>query len=460
MDPLINSESSILKILIVEDNDALLEILSMLINHHFETQVETIHSPTAKLANTILATQKIDYCFCDHQLFDDLGSDVLNFIISNKLKTKFILCSSFTPEMFPLNYPKDKIFFNIQKPDISEGLEQLFLKINQANSSNKEKSQHNDYVPLSLNLLISLGKMPSDVYLLKDNTVFEKIYSKGENIDPKAWDKFETVYLNKLFAKRHDHNDGMINELDKAINQILASENIPIDRKILATHSQLKELVEIIGITPTMAEMTKAIISEVLAKIITEPIILKFLSNCQLNENYALRLYTLHSILISIIAKKTELDSHQNIYRLVYAAFVQDISIIDPRFQVIIDLKDFLEKQNEFSADEQFQYLNHPTKSQLILSQLEDALYGVDRIIEEQHEMPNKVGFPNQINEIEISPMGALFNLTGIWSRFILKNEKSFHPQDFLDYMESNNFHHGRYMDAYNGIKSILLTQV
>ncbi len=448
-----------LKMLIVEDNENLLEILTMLVHFQFNVTVDITSAHSSKTAIQILETQPIDYCICDHQFADSFGSEVLNYIIKNQLKTNFILCSSFTPEMLSSQYPKENVFFNIQKPEISEGLENLVNKIDRSNSLKNLPIINNDFLPLSINTIFLIGHMPSDVYIFNSFSVFEKIFNKGDKVSIEDKNEFEKQYTNKIFSKHHEHNDEIIIELNMAMNNILVNDSIPIDRKIAATHSQLKELISVLGISPTMAEMTKAIITEVVSKIVEEKNILLSLEQKNLDGNYSIRFYTLHSILLSVVAKKTSFNSYHDIYKLVFCAFIQDISLTSIPLMKLLDHNEFVINMKEFTSAEQFEYLNHPQKALESLALLKEEIYGVARIILEHHEMPNGKGFPNKLQEIDISPLGALFNLTGIFARFILKNENNINPLDFLDYMKENEFNHGRYKETFDVIKTLLLTQ-
>ena len=446
----------LLKILIVEDNNELLEILNLLISHQFDVSMNIISAPSAREALLILENQSIDLCICDHQLTDDLGSDVLKYIISHKLKTKFILCSSYDPESFPGLYPIEHIFYNIKKPEISEGLEVLLSKIHLLKDFKYTRSI--DYVSISVNLLTILGKAPSDIYYVNEKNEYIKLFNKNKSIDLADKKLIEDTYSNKIYTKRDANNDHIINELNKSISNILASEDIPLDRKISANHTQLKELIGCTGITPTMAELTKATLKEVVANILSEKKILLNVIQDNQSDNYASRFYTLHSMIISILAKKTDWDSHQDIYKLIFCAFVQDLSLKSTSLMQLIDHDDFLRRISEFSPQEQEDFINHPRKTIEILKSFNDIPFGVERIILEHHELPNKTGFPNELDSKEISQMGALFNLSGIFARYLLDKGNQFDSQEFLKYMDLKQFDRGHYFDTYSAIKSLFLT--
>ena len=112
-----------MKILIVDDENDVAEIMSFLIQDLTEISVETNVKNNGNDAILELEQDEYDYCICDHNMPNGSGDKVLQYIISKKLKARFILCSTVTPKTHPLIYSKNKIFFNIEKPHVISGIE-------------------------------------------------------------------------------------------------------------------------------------------------------------------------------------------------------------------------------------------------------------------------------------------------------------------------------------------------
>lgn len=173
------------KILIVEDNHDLIEVMSCLLHNFFKKSVEILNAETFSKATEILDKEEVNLVICDHFLSNtETGGDLLLFLKNKKSKVKFVLCSSFTPEEFPELYPSGSIFFFIQKPEISDGLEHLIHKL---------ESTHN--------------QLSSEVNL--------------------------------------DYSDNQINAISQQVDKIFVQEDVPFDRKLISifslTHQSLKD---------------------------------------------------------------------------------------------------------------------------------------------------------------------------------------------------------------------------
>jgi CheY-like chemotaxis protein len=117
-------------ILILEDNKDLLEIISQLLKSHFQTNLSIHCALDIQTAKKIIQDYEIDIALCDHQLSEnETGGDLLKFIKDHKMKTKFVLCSSYLPDQFPDLYPHSWIYYNIQKPEVNEGVEELIERL-------------------------------------------------------------------------------------------------------------------------------------------------------------------------------------------------------------------------------------------------------------------------------------------------------------------------------------------
>lgn len=165
-----------INILIVEDNHDLIEIMSQLIQSYFSKVVQIYNAEDIKSAQLILENKTIDLIICDHYLSsNETGACLLEFLKNKELKTKFVLCSSYTPDQFPNSYPSGSCYFNIQKPEVNEGLEKLIEKLERSNSD------------LSLEI-------------------------------------------------NYDYNERSVSKLSDQLNQIISADDVPLDRKIISSY--------------------------------------------------------------------------------------------------------------------------------------------------------------------------------------------------------------------------------
>jgi hypothetical protein len=79
----------------------------------------------------------------------------------------------------------------------------------------------------------------------------------------------------------------------------------------------------------------------------------------------------------------------------------------------------------------------------------------IDRIVLEQHEMPNGAGFPRKLLSNQIGQLSCLFILTGIWARYVLKKREKFNFKNFIDEIESQGYGNGNFSEPLQAIKKM-----
>ncbi|MDD4976047.1 MAG: hypothetical protein PHY93_16955, partial [Bacteriovorax sp.] len=79
----------------------------------------------------------------------------------------------------------------------------------------------------------------------------------------------------------------------------------------------------------------------------------------------------------------------------------------------------------------------------------------IDRILLEQHEMPDGNGFPRKLNANQLGPLSCVFILTGILARHVLKEKNSFDVSAFCTLLEEQGYSRGNFKEAFDVIRSM-----
>ncbi|MDD4975411.1 MAG: response regulator [Bacteriovorax sp.] len=441
-----------MNILIVDDEDECAEIMDYLIKGLFPIGVIVHIANGGNDAIQILKTFKIDLCICDHNMPNGMGNIVLKYITDEKQKTKFVLCSTVAPTDLPNLYSPQNIFYNIQKPDVYSGIENLYKLIIKDNTSADE---NNDFIPITTNFLFLLGATPADIYIRFSNNKFVKCFNKNDAFDLSDFNKYQSKSLTKLFILKDDDHKSINQIIFSTIFNLMNSSELPVDTKMSIAHAQLSEMAKSHGMTPELAQITKENIQQSVSIITKTNLLDNFWKETNLSGEYPSDLYTLHSLLASVVAKKMVWDTDANILKLTIAAFIQDASLNSASLIKVYNYRHFLEIEKSLDKNEIITFMNHPKATKKMISFFKEIPNDIDRILLEQHEMPDGTGFPQKINAHRLNPLTCVFILTGILARCILAEGATFQLENFLKKFESEGYSKGNFRESFSVLKSM-----
>lgn len=428
--------------------------MEFLVQNTFEAETGIFKAHCGNEAIKILSEEKIDLCICDHNMPNGMGSDVLKYIVDKKLNTKFVLCSTVLPREKPQEYPDSLIFSNIQKPDVGAGLERIKEMI--TSSGDKPVAQIKDqFVPISIYILELMKNTPADIYIKVSENHFVKILKKDDEFTAEDKKKYSTKPLEMLFLKKGDQKESVGKQIDLVLQKVMAQKNLPVTDKLTIAHAQLVELIKFTGITPELAEISKKNIQQSVTFINKTPLIAEFWKNMMLIGEYPSKLYTLHSMLCSVVVKKIVWNSEATQFKLSLSAFLQDITLDSISLMELCDYQEFLANEERFSRAEIRRFNEHPQRSVDMLVNFKDLPADIDRILIEQHEMPSGDGFPKKLNASQIAPLSAVFIITGILARVVLRDGKSFDLREFVAVIEAKGYSKGNFREAFEIIKNM-----
>ena len=444
-----------MKILIVDDESDISEIVEFLIQSKFSSESVTILASSGNEAIKILSmNDDIDICICDHNMANGMGSDVLKYLIEVKSKTKFVLCSTVIPSDKPREYPSEFVFYNIQKPEIGIGVEHLFY-LTEKMIQKKLKIIRDEFVPVTLNLLSLMGILPADLYIRMSDNKYIKCINQSEEFSATDKEKYTQKSINELYIKKGDKNPFINEIIIETVQKIMERGNLPLSEKMSIAHSQIIGLIKFTGITPELIEASQNNIQQTVLLIMKSPLVSGFWKEMNLLGDYPARLYTMHSMLASVVAKKLHWSSEATMYKLTLSSFFQDVSLCSISLMEFCDYKDFLDKESNFTSAEVKKYSEHPNRAAGIVAGLKEIPPDVDRILLEQHEMPDGSGFPRKLNANQLGPLSCVFILTGIFARHVLREGSSFDVVAFATSLEDRGYSRGNFKEAFEVIKSM-----
>ncbi len=443
-----------MKILIVDDESDITEIVEFLIKEKFPINTQTLLAYSGNEAISILSQNKdIDICICDHNMPGGMGTEVLKYMIEAKSKTEFVLCSTILASEKPLDYPAQYVLFGIQKPDIEKGIEKL-LKHVEKKLQFVSRPAFEEYLPVSVHILSLMDKLPADIYIRMSDNKFIKCIKQNEQFDSKDKEKYLQKSMAVLYIKKEEQNQSINEIVINTVQKIMDRRNMPLADKMNIAYSQLMNLISFSGMTPELAVAAQLNIEQSVFFLSKSSLVTDFWKEMNLLGEYPAMLYTLHSMLSSLVVKKLHWNSNATMYKLTLSAFLKDISLDSIALIEICDFKEFQEKESKFTSQEISRYREHPHKVVEILGTFKEIPPDVDRVLFEQHEMPDGTGFPRKLNANQLGPLTCVFILTGIWARHILSEKKAFDIKKFVKYLEDRGYSRGNFKEGFDAIKA------
>ena len=442
-----------LKILIVDDEEAIREILGFFVDEIVGPDSKIVQAESGQAAILELKKDQYDICICDHNMPNGMGPSVLKFITEEKMPVKFVLCSTVTPSDDPVNYPAELVFGNIQKPEIFKGVEQVFSKLN-VNENDEWKSV--DYIPVTIEFLSVILFAPSDVYIRLSEKKVVKCLNKNDIFDQNEKEKYKAKSINTLFLKTEGDKSLILTNIRKRIKDFLTGSEMKVTDRLALTHHQMSEMIKLEGMTPEHQEMVRETIFQTAKIISLNPKLCDFWDRLDMLGEYPSQVYTLQVVLASAALKKLSWFSESTFVKLSLAAFVQDITLNNLELIKIKDYVHFQKEKDKFTEQERQMYLLHPQAACELVASFRDIPPDVDRIVLEQHEMPNGNGFPKMLSANHTSPLSCLFIISGLLAKLMIERKGPYNKAEFMQKFSNDGYNKGNYKEVFEAIAEVL----
>jgi HD-GYP domain-containing protein (c-di-GMP phosphodiesterase class II) len=300
-------------------------------------------------------------------------------------------------------------------------------------------SRKREYVPITFRTLTRLKGLTEDVFIRLSEKKFLKIYKQQDKITFNDVEKYakkgvDTLYLDKETSK------WLLKQLSKFVEksiekgsfddevQVSTKANIEVEEDYdgVLNETQRRAVESIEDIDPNFIESLSKRIDHAknLASKSTEiEKMLKALAVNRDTKNYFNTHNNLLSTIVCVIARKCEWYQDATLEKLVFAAQMHDLPLVeDPELAKINDPKIF---ENSKFALEEYQVdlvQNHATKMAELVKQLPTCPMDADKIIALHHELPNKTGWPNGLGAGRIIPLASLFIISHDLVDYIIDN--------------------------------------
>ena len=391
----------IFKVLIADDEEDIVEILSFIIKSSLKCEVVTAQD--GKKAVELLSRGDIDLIVCDYNMPFIKGGDVYKYILESFPSCKYVLCSTDSPEQHEAFQDQSSFYGFIEKPNLVTGLK-IILDRAKKEFSLVPVPEMESYAPVSPVLLYKISLLPSDVALKLSEKKYVKVFNKGAVFDESDLVKYTMTDSDKLYAVNASAED-YINGISLAIHKI--AKNLDSHNAIEGNqqiHSLLTSAFKEYGVRQSMLTLIDLQIKEAFNLCNSNKALSLLLDKLLRTKGSYLGKHSFMLAAVSVaLAEKMEWNSATTSHKLVMASMFHDIYLKETFTSEMINVA--VEQRDQ-------DFLSHPQKAAELLDTIPHVPPDTSRIILEHHEVGNDDGFHRGIPISKTTPLSQLFTFS------------------------------------------------
>mgnify|MGYP000025229070 CR=1 FL=1 len=398
-----------MKILVVDDEEDICEIVSMILETRLHLKAISVSSGNQAIQK-LKQDQDIALVVCDYNMPDGNGGEVYAYMNKNGINIPFILCSSDAPEEHP-EFLDKPVSASILKPFRAEVL------IRVVKSSLKDKFSEptlNNFYPIKLKQLIRKSTIDFDCYVKISEEKFVKISKKTEPFSQADYEEFFSRGVDALFLTAKDM-EVFLDSYSKEVMLLSEAREIPIGTsysELMKTFETVHEVVLRLGFSKEAVKLAKAS-AHLAVSIVMRRI--EFADVTKNLEKFKNDYLNYHSVLLAyvgcLMAELVDLKSDMVQFKISLAAILHDIGLDDPRLAIAelqLPSTDEMKQWDEKSIEK---FRSHPLEAAKQVRHLSGFPLGIDTLVLHHHERPDGTGFPEKLKAHELGQLDAIFIL-------------------------------------------------
>ena len=396
------------KLLLVEDNIELREIVEEMIEDSFDLKV--VSTTTTEEAIDILADDdQIVGIISDYYLKGQLGSVVYRY---NFKKTKHpftfltgTFLSEIESELKDFRENQGYRFF-IPKPFEEDALLLAIRKMLKANLGREAVS----YKRVRTSFLKKYLKESTDLYLKIAPGKFLKVMNKASEFDLDFIVRYETkeeefLYMEKEAYERFFHDVQHL--VEEEVQSVQSEEGaLGSATDVLAF---VNESLRNFGVGESQLKMIDDVVGRCTFFLRGDKQLKNYIETIFKEKDYLLA----HSILTMhfcyMMVKNTNLASKETTEKFVYSALLHDVFLPNSKLSKIISKE--MDEFKMLEKSERSLVKQHPLLAAKLVEKNQNLSIDIAHIIEQHHERPTGKGFPRGITAASIRPLSSVFIL-------------------------------------------------
>lgn len=410
-----------MKILLVDDEFEILEILRLMAEGEFSATVLTEKSGNAAI-RCLENNPDVSLIVSDIRMPDGDGYELKAYCAKKFPQVPFVFCSAEMPKDVERRMA-GAAYTLVNKPDFFGPLLSFMRKHLRA-------APPPPYCPVNVSLLLRMGLIEYELFIKLNDEKFVRVSQPGEDFTVDDARRFLDKNVQRLYLAKEDAMR-MATHLVRAlsIQSGPAEEGFELQAGALAA---AWSFARVFGFGEQTCEIISANVRLASRFLQTNnkgfP---EFRELLERDEGY----FANHSVMLAyvagVIAKIMSWDSEITYMKLAYAAVLHDISLSAAEIENIHTLeKNAMDPA--FSEDpDVLAFRSHPFRSAEILSRLKDVPIETDLLVLQHHERPDGSGYPSRLHHSRLNPLASLLIFSCDLVDFLME-EKERKSQDEL----------------------------
>ena len=400
-----------MKFLILDDEEDLRDILTILITANFDVNIYQAQDG-AQGIELLSDEGPFDLVICDYKMPHKNGFDVYSHLRNTSPQTPFLLVTADDKD-FLKKVPNPVLFEHVSKPFNED---QLLEKIKSLLVKKELPQQKQIHIPIPLELLRKVENTGTALYIRLSENHFIKALKADALFNQFEYERFKRKKVEHLYIELIEIKQ-FISNFRRHIFSLVDWNNVDITeaQKVLEHDWELiLEAHRNFGWSNTIAELSRENITRTLALIEREPHMKKYFERLKLeNSKYKIPLHCyLLAFVTTALLKELGWNSPSTLRKMSFACLLHDIELNDVMFKNKLDVLVSEKMQHELNQPVNYAIFNHCTKAAEIVNHWSSCPPDVDKIILQHHEKLDGTGFPHKLNFLTIFPLAAVFILS------------------------------------------------
>ncbi|MBT5093636.1 MAG: hypothetical protein HOM21_05315 [Halobacteriovoraceae bacterium] len=425
------------QIILIENNPNLLELLSLNLSTYVGAEVIPRDSATDAL-ELLKILPSVDLIITK----DKIGSEpsakmILDFIKESNSDSGLIILGE-APS------GAAKLAVTIADGNDYDAVVKASAKLLGVTPESLSKQVRPDFIPVPVEFFLPLKTTCCDVFIRikKDAAEFQfvKRIHSGDTFSKKAINKYIEQGLKEFYIPQ-EMQENFTNFVSDQLVTLLGDDSLDLDERIEATSAGYNiaahEILNL-GFTSATIQLTEAIVGSMVKTFEgskeMSPLLNKIINA---KTGYLYRHCHMTSVVASEILNNLGQGDQLNHEKLAYAAFFQDISLVDSEELAKIGSYEELEK-SELSEEDWDLVFNHGLEASVLLSKHPEAPEGVSGIVKGHHGAANGKGYSyKNVGKLEF--LTQVFLIANEFVRgLLIYKEKGGKPAPLVDNMYKN----------------------
>jgi response regulator RpfG family c-di-GMP phosphodiesterase len=396
-----------MKFLIVDDEEDIRDVLSMLITANYDVSIfQAVDGEHA--IEVINSDGPFNLVLSDYNMPLKNGADVYTEIRKQD-NTPFILIST-DQEKFRKQIANPTFFDSISKPfeekDLTSKIENLI-------SQKNLQAQKESYLPVSIDFLEKIEFAGVPLYLKLNQSQYIKVLTDSANFSNYEVVRFKNKKLSHLYVESVDiktlisnFRKNVFSKIDwNSIDTEEAITNLQLDWSLILETSRN------FGWSSSVAALAKENIVKTLVLIEKNLDLKKTFERLKLPSSKSFVSPHCYSLvfLTSEILKELGWSSPRTLQKMSFACLLHDMELSDVMFGSKLELIRSEKLQPEINQQISYKIFNHPLVAAEFVANWTSCPPDVDKLILQHHEKFDGTGFPQKLNFLNIFPLAAVF---------------------------------------------------